>query len=291
MRWATYSGMQRASGRSGWAKILSSPTADGGKAYIVRATNGSAILNVKVPEGASTGEISMALTLKTYEASHQENANWNFIGNLYNVGYNIAGFAAMGITSPITVWNGTGYSIYTPGIDEYILQPFEPFFIQVSDSGAVSELMFSPEYFEDGNGSDPTGGNEGSYTYTFISKSWAAEEGNWLSGMDGYGYTAGQGVQCTTNTSGANAECPISYSNISSVVVKYCSTSAKYNAGSVSIDIAGNTITQDVISNGDTELYELTFDYADSMPSGTPSITVQCSENSIYIYSVTIVTK
>ena len=159
VEWATYSGMQRASGRSGWAKVLSSATANGGVAYIVRAKNGSSTLNMNVPASASSSGTSIALTLEKFAASHQENANWNFIGNPYNVGYNIAGFAAMGITSPITVWNGTGYSTYTPGIDEYILQPFEPFFIQIPDDGSVSELMLSPEYFEGGNGSNPSGGD------------------------------------------------------------------------------------------------------------------------------------
>lgn len=159
VEWATYSGMQRASGRSGWAKVLSSATANGGVAYIVRAKNGSATLNMNVPASASSSGTSIALTLEKFAASHQENANWNFIGNPFNVGYNIAGFAAMGITSPITVWNGTGYSTYTPGIDEYILQPFEPFFIQIPDDGSVSEMMLSPEYFEGGNGSNPSGGD------------------------------------------------------------------------------------------------------------------------------------
>ena len=159
VEWATYSGMQRASGRSGWVKVLSSAIANGGVAYIVRAKNGSATLNMNVPASASSSGTGIALTLETHAASHEQNANWNFIGNPYNVGYNIAGFDAMGITSPITVWNGTGYSTYTPGIDEYILQPFEPFFIQIPDDGSVSELMLSPEYFEGGNGSNPSGGD------------------------------------------------------------------------------------------------------------------------------------
>lgn len=293
VEWATYSGMQRASGRSGWAKILSSPTANGGVAYIVRATNGSAILNVKVPEGAIAGGISMALTLNTYEASHPENANWNFIGNLYNAGYNIAGFAAMGISSPIAVWNGTGYSTYTPGIDAYILQPFEPFFIQVPDDGSVSELMFLPEYFEGGSGSGDSGNNE--HSYKFTSKSWETISDNWISGKDGYGFsyspdsTNGNGVQITTAYSGANATCPSSYNSIISVIVNYCTNVTK-GVGAITIDVSGETITHEVNASEGTSLRDLVFDYSNSQPSGSPIITVNCKENSIYINKITIIT-
>lgn len=34
-------------------------------------------------------------------------------------------------------------------------------------------------------------------TYTFSSKSWAANPSNWISGQDGYRFMAGQGVQVT----------------------------------------------------------------------------------------------
>lgn len=290
IEWATYSGMQRASGRSGWVKVLSSATANGGVAYIVRAKNGSATLNMNVPASASSNGTSIALTLETHAASHEQNANWNFIGNPYNVGYNIAGFDAMGITSPITVWNGTGYSTYTPGIDEYILQPFEPFFIQIPDDGSVSELMLSPEYFEGNNGSDPTGGNEGSYTFTFITQYWDAAEGSWMSGMNGSDFIDGMGLQCTTLSTGANAQCPEWFSNISTVIVTY-TTSGMSGAGSVMIEIDGINKSEYVAPSGDTELRELTFDFVDEMPSGKPSITVDCTEDAIYIYSVTIITK
>lgn len=290
VEWATYSGMQRASGRSGWVKVLSSAIANGGVAYIVRAKNGSATLNMNVPASASSSGTSIALTLETYAASHEQNANWNFIGNPYNVGYNIAGFDAMGITSPITVWNGTGYSTYTPGIDEYILQPFEPFFIQIPDDGSVSELMLSPEYFVGNNGSDPTGGNEGSYTFTFITQYWDAAEGSWMSGMNGSDFIDGMGLQCTTLSTGANAQCPEWFSNISTVIVTY-TTSGMSGAGSVMIEIDGINKSEYVAPSGDTELRELTFDFVDEMPSGKPSITVDCTEDAIYIYSVTIITK
>ncbi|MBQ7531206.1 MAG: hypothetical protein IJT12_05820, partial [Paludibacteraceae bacterium] len=62
--------------------------------------------------------------------------------------YNIlAQLDALGITTPITVWNGTGYETFTPGIDtERMLAPFEPFFIQVPDDVEQIIITFSGEY-------------------------------------------------------------------------------------------------------------------------------------------------
>ena len=57
------------------------------------------------------------------------------------------------------------------------------------------------------------------------------------------------------------------------------------------IEIDGYNQSQNIAPSGDTELRELMFDFADTMPSGNPSIIVNCSEDAIYIYSVTIITK
>ena len=43
--------------------------------------------------------------------------------------------------SPITVWNGTGYTTYTPGIDDYTLRPYEAFFIQKPDGAGAPETI------------------------------------------------------------------------------------------------------------------------------------------------------
>ena len=66
------------------------------------------------------------------------------MGNPYSQGFSIGGLAAAGIESPVTVWNGTGYDTYTPGIDTYILQPYEAFFIQKAEGGAES-ITFNRE--------------------------------------------------------------------------------------------------------------------------------------------------
>ena len=554
VEWAIYDGAQRAGGQSGWKRVDFSATYYKAWAHIVRSLNGNATLSINLKGNNNNQYINIELLHHT--ASHPENANWNFIGNPYNAGYDINGLLAAGIESPITVWNGTGYSTYTPGIDEYKLQPFEPFFIQLPDEQNSGSIQLSPEYIDEtmslpvsggsssgdggntgdggvadaygalpgyfsigegiqvqfsrgnlqynavkgewqfatnqddytgednanisdsyegwidmfgwgtcsnptkvseisadypdffdwgnnpisngggvegiwrtltsdewlylfesrtnapnlygiatvnginglvvlpdawndipdisifnpgvgnysqntytydewskmesagavflpaaggrdgmstynisydgfywastspneddafnihfdsesfysqvgsrrysgrsvrlvkstdgGNGSDPTGGNEISQTYTFLTKAWDADEGSWMSGMDGYGFTNGRGVQCTTSTTGANAQCPITYSNISTVIVKYCTNSSTSGAGTIMIEIEGFNQSQEVTPSGGTELREMVFDFVDSMPSGAPSIMVNCSTNSIYIYSVTIITK
>ena len=56
-------------------------------------------------------------------------------------------------------------------------------------------------------------------TYTFSSKAWEATPANWTSGKAGNGLTTGQGIQVTKGTSGANGTSPISFTNVSQVVV------------------------------------------------------------------------
>lgn len=297
--WAIYDGEQRAGGQSGWKIVDFVTTYYKDWAHIVRAVEGNATLTINLKGNKNNQPINFEL--RHFDASHAENANWNFIGNPYYAGYDINGLVAAGIESPITVWNGTGYNIYTPGIDQYTLQPFEPFFIQLSDDQQSGTIQLSPEYVDEsmslidsgngGNGSDPIGGNESSQTYTFLTKAWDADEGSWMSGMNGYGFTNDRGVQCTTSTSGTNAQCPITYSNISTVIVTYCTNSNTAGAGTIMIEINGFNQTQEVTSSGGTTLREMVFDFVDSMPSGAPSIMVNCTANSIYIYSVTIITK
>ena len=102
---------------------------------------------MKVPtDAANMGSITYSY--QKYTAKHAENANWNFVGNPFPYYYNILGqLDALGITAPITIWNGTGYEIFTPGIDtERMLAPFEPFFIQVPEDVEQITITFSGEY-------------------------------------------------------------------------------------------------------------------------------------------------
>ena len=143
--WGRYNGEKRAANQSGWELVDNfdvSYNKDWG--HIVRAVNGDVNLTINLPESFNNSEGT--LRLRAYPAAHQQNANWNFVGNPYNAKYDILGqLSKMGIESPIAVWNGTGYTTYTPGIDSYVLQPFEPFFIQVTED---RDIQLTPEYIQ-----------------------------------------------------------------------------------------------------------------------------------------------
>ena len=128
-------------------------------------------------------------------------------------------------------------------------------------------------------------------TYTFTSKSWADTSNGWTSGKDGNALTSNQGVQVTTGVTGANATTKNSFTNISSITVKYC-TNASKGAGSIKIQVGSNTQKSFSVtkpsSNG-TTLKTATFTF-DPNETGKVKIIVDCTTNSVYIYSVTITT-
>ena len=128
-------------------------------------------------------------------------------------------------------------------------------------------------------------------TYTFTSKSWADSSSGWTSGKDGNQFTSNQGVQVTEGVSGANATTKNSFTNISSIAVQYC-TNASKGAGSIKIQVGSNTQKSFSVtkpsSNG-TTLKTATFTF-DPNETGKVKITVDCTTNSVYIYSVTITT-
>ena len=137
--------------------------------------------------------------------------------------------------------------------------------------------------------------SETTSTYVFNTKSWGAtlngSTANWTSGKDGNQYTANQGVQITTGVTGANATSPISFDNVSEIVVTYC-TNANKGAGTIKVQVgdgAVQTFTVTAPSSGGTTLKTTTFSY-DPNESGIVKITVDCTTNSIYIYSVAITT-
>lgn len=143
VEWATYNGYKRAAGQSGWETENFESSYNQERGHIVRAVNDTATIIIHLP--ADYNQQSASLNLALYNSTHEQNANWNLLGNPYSAGYSIAGLEAVGIESPITVWNGTGYTTYTPGIDQYVLQPFEAFFIQHSEDGPA-RLNLSPQY-------------------------------------------------------------------------------------------------------------------------------------------------
>ena len=126
-------------------------------------------------------------------------------------------------------------------------------------------------------------------TYTFSSKSWGASPEDWTNGKAGNALTSGRGIQVTTGASGANGTSPISFTNVSQVVVTY-STNASAGAGSIAVQIGSNTaVSKDVTKTGGTTDRTLTYDFSPNQ-TGKVKVTVTCTTNSIYVKSVKITT-
>lgn len=125
-------------------------------------------------------------------------------------------------------------------------------------------------------------------TYTFNSKSWGDNTNSWTSGKDANGYTANQGVQVTSAKSGANATCKTILNNVSKVSISYC-TNSKSGEGTILVKIGDVTKTFNVTkpSSSGTTLKTATLDFSSELPTGAPTITVNCTSNSIYVNALT----
>lgn len=134
--------------------------------------------------------------------------------------------------------------------------------------------------------------------YQFQSKSWTAVLGdnvtaaNWTSGKDGNSYAAGQGVQITTGVSGANATSPISFSNVTRIVVTYNTNKSKGN-GTIKVQVGDNSEKSLAVAypgggvDGTSANFTAIFDNIDN-ESGNVKLTINCTTNSIYIKSIAI---
>ena len=125
-------------------------------------------------------------------------------------------------------------------------------------------------------------------TFTFTSKAWADNTNSWTSSAEGNQYNNdNQGVQVTTGTSEAGATSKNSFSNVSKVVVKYCTNSTK-GTGSIDVTVGSTKESHDITKTGGTTLRDLEFAFDNK--SGQVSFEVTCTQNSIYVNSIAITT-
>ena len=130
-------------------------------------------------------------------------------------------------------------------------------------------------------------GNE--YVYLFTSKDWAATRGgeteNWTNGKSGSQLEStgsARGVQVQTKDSGANAESPYSFNNISIVTITLAKSSN--GVGSVSVKVGDTTIG--TLTSFSTSATEYSFNVNNL--SGKVSFEVTCSTNSLYVKGLSI---
>jgi len=139
----TYDGAVRAQNGSGsWKKVTSDvEVLTKGTGYIFQC-NKQGELKLKVNNPVFSGS-NIQLSLSAYVSSNMNDASWNFVGNPYPTYYPTK---EMGYTSPITVWNHNNrtYDAISPVDDDYILQPFQGFFVQKPTE--VSYLNFAADY-------------------------------------------------------------------------------------------------------------------------------------------------
>ncbi len=202
------------------------------------------------------------------------------------------------------VANGTTFATTLTSSDKYVLPTATP---EIECDGKVfvgwcatedySSATTAPAFVKDGDAANKgtifyavfatkgEGGESEVKTYTFTSKSWAESTGTWTGTSDGNQYTTNQGVQVTTGATGAGASTSQSFSGVTKAVVNYC-TNASKGAGSIDVTIGSTKVSQDVTSTGGTSLRDLEFEFEGV--SGTATLVVNCTTNSIYVNSITI---
>lgn len=123
LRW--YDGAERAQhGRGGWKDW----TADGltaGVGYIFQGSQ-SGTLTFQVPDAKFDGE-NRDILLQSHGADEVQDAGWNFVGNPYTSYFDLQD---LGYDYPVTIWNGWSYEAYNPQDDDYVLYPYQAFFVQ-----------------------------------------------------------------------------------------------------------------------------------------------------------------
>lgn len=139
-----YSGENRATGNGDtWLNMTNDSTLKANEGYILQCRNNSnnaSSVTFKFPAASTastakmfpTGDVNVPLREYTSEFSH--NKSWNLVGNPYLAFYDTRDLT---FESPITVWNGSGYTAYSPQDDSYILTPTEAFFVQRPDNDRV----------------------------------------------------------------------------------------------------------------------------------------------------------
>lgn len=132
-------------------------------------------------------------------------------------------------------------------------------------------------------------------TYVFTTKDWNAKvnevEANWTSGKAGTGFS-NNGIQVTSNISstGANGTSPVSYENISKIVVTY-NTNKSAGAGSIVAQIGENASTTNNVeyTSGDGRSANYTTEFTYTKPqTGNIKLIVNTTTNSIYLVSAEI---
>lgn len=127
LRW--YDGAERAQhGRGGW-KDWAAGKLTAGVGYIFQGSQ-SGTLTFQVPDAKFDGE-NRDILLQSHGADEVQDAGWNFVGNPYTSYFDLQD---LGYDYPVTIWNGWSYEAYNPQDDDYVLYPYQAFFVQKTNA-------------------------------------------------------------------------------------------------------------------------------------------------------------
>jgi len=137
-------------------------------------------------------------------------------------------------------------------------------------------------------------GAANSTTYTFTGSTWTATSGgnaaNWTSGKAGAGFS-NNGIQVTSTVTGANGTSPVSFSNVTKVILTY-NTNKSSGSGTIYVKVGSNTAKSASwgyggSGDGRSANYTATIDYT-TPESGYVQVTCSTTTNSIYLVSAQI---
>ena len=165
---------------------------------------------------------------------------------------------------------------------DYKSETTAPAFAAAGDAVEEGAVFYAVFATKDGEGAT----EQKTTTYTFTAKDWSDATNSWKSTGDGLSYHSDkQGVQITQGTTGAGAQTKSEMTNVSKIVVTYC-TNARNGAGSVQMSVGTESASKEFTKAGGATLR--TLEYSFNKASGKVGIKVNCTTNSIYINSIAI---
>ena len=129
-----YDGERRGLVGTGGNWIEASNILKAGVGYIYQSQDSASIYLKATPEtvGNVCNRNNVKTILQEYASEDAEDGNWNFIGNPYPAYFDTH---YIDFTAPITVWNGRGYDAVSLTDDEFVLSPYQAFFVQKQNDG------------------------------------------------------------------------------------------------------------------------------------------------------------
>lgn len=139
-----YDGNARANSEPAWKKLTNTDVLKAGVGYIVSSTVEEYDSlgnynynkpNLTFPSGNSVSKNRIfvnndtEVALEQFESEFAHNRSWNLIGNPYPAYFDLH-YIGNDFSAPLTVWDGYKYSAVSPIDDDYVLAPYESFFVQ-----------------------------------------------------------------------------------------------------------------------------------------------------------------